>query len=240
MPLVAESYAKVKDLRTQGLPDTIKDPEARRLLLLASQMVEKNTRNIFREEVGVFTFNGNNGYILHLPIPIIEVTSLKVNNSVTELSSDFYRAYMGRGFPTDDRRNPKIELRRASDATTIYTTSSTVDVFLKGSDQVVDGKFGYLEPDDSVPEAIKEAVLVLAIQHIYPLYCVYGGGIAGTAGSSGPVKKEKTDDHEKEWHNISSGQTIDDGFWPPIVKTLLKPYRAPRAIGVTSQRWYVG
>lgn len=237
MPLTFDSYASVEDLTDQGLPDTVSEAEAQRLLLLASQMVEKYTRNFFREETGTFVLDGNNGYILHLPVPIISITSLFINNSSVELNTDYYRAYTGRIYPTDDRRNPKIELRRASDASSIFTVATTIERFLKGQDQTIIGTFGYLEPDNTVPAAIHEAVMILAIQHIAPLYLTYGGSLPGTAGTTGPVKKEKTDDHEKEWHNIVTGQQSDDGLWPPIVKALLKPYRAPRAIAVTDVRW---
>lgn len=239
MPLDFDSYANIADLRAAGLPSSYSDAEAQVMLLLASQLVEAQTRNYFRQETGTFIFDGNNSHILHLPIPIITITSLTVNNGTIVLDEDYWRAYTGRIYPTDDRKNPKIELRRSADASSIfYVNTSTVDIFVKGMDQTVIGTFGYLESDDTVPAAVKQAVMILAIQHIEPLYNVYGSStIAGSAGSAGAVKSEESDDHKKEWYNITTGQASNDGLWPPIVMTLLNLYRAPRAVGVTSARW---
>jgi len=238
MPLDFDSYASVQDLRDAGLPASYSDTEVQVILLLASQLVEARTRNYFREETGTFIFDGSNSHILHLPIPIIAITSLTVNHGTTVLDEDYWRAYTGRIYPIDDRKNPKIELRVSADPSSIYVNTTSIDIFLKGMDQTVVGTFGYLESDDTVPAAIHQAVMILAIQHIEPLYNVYGSStIPGSSGTAGSVKSEESDDHKKEWYNITTGQSSDDGLWPPIVKTLLNLYRAPRAMGVTSARW---
>jgi hypothetical protein len=243
MPLVWNSYANYQDLQDQGLdPTTFTEAQAKVALLMASQLIEKYTRNFFREETGTFIFDGNNSHILHLPIPILTVTSLTVNNGSTVLDSDWYRAHTGRSFPTDDRRNPKIELRRSSTASSsIYVVNSaTTDIFVKGLDQTIVGTFGYLEPDDSVPLAVKQAVMILAIECIQLLYPKYGNStIAGSTGTVGPVKKEEADDHSKEWHNLLEYQQLEEGLWAPAAKALLYDYRAPRSIAVTAARWSV-
>jgi hypothetical protein len=169
-----------------------------------------------------------------MPRPIIEVTSLTINNSDTVLSTDDYKVYNGRQKPNDDRKNPKIELRRSS-ASSIYTRSFNTDKFWKGYDQTVIGKFGYLEPDGDPPHAIKESVIALVILMAETLYPKFHGRLGQIVG---PVVRERTDDHEIEWR--SSVRDIPNYIVPKYIQDRLMLYRSPAFMTVPSTRLIEG
>ena len=127
------AYATIEDVRDEGLLDTDgsgpNDTLVAGWLLDAQDMVDRVSRNHFEEISGTFIFDGTNSQYLHLPLPIIEVTSLKVNNDTVVLDPDLYRVYSGRTPLQDDRKNPKIELRmkdRVTIPTTIPLSDSTI------------------------------------------------------------------------------------------------------------------
>lgn len=238
-----ERYATVAELRAEGLPGdattATTDAQAAILLERASQLVEQLTRNLFYEVSGTWIFDGNNSYILHMPLPIIEVTSLTINNESVELDSSAYRAYIGRTPPQDDRKNPKIELRNTQDPS-IFTTGYKSRKFYKGFDQTVVGKFGFLEPDDSVPAAINECVIAIVMMTHRDMYERFGfdsGGGGGPGPIMGPLKREKTDDHETEWWQTDTAYTEANMIVPQYVHGRLKMYRAPQRMMTQNVRF---
>lgn len=239
-----ERYATIQQLRDEGLPgDAVNEvTDARALILLerASELVEKITNNnLFYEVSGTFVFDGTNSYLLQLPLAIIEVSSLKINNETVELPTTEYRVFNGKQPPNDDRHYPKIELRRNSPQS-IYTTFSPTK-FLKGYDQTIVGKFGFVEPDGSTPPAITECVMAIAMmtwEDLYYRFYVNGDGGGGGPGPMvGPIKREITDAHEVEWWQPDTGATEQGMIVPQYVHGRLKNYRAPIYIGVTTHRF---
>lgn len=241
-----ERYATLEDLRNEGLPGDETNPvtDAQALILLgrASDLVEAETNNnIFYEVSGTYTFDGNNSYLLHLPIAVIEVTSLKINNESTELPTTDYRVYNGKAPPQDHRRNPKIELRRSSPPS-IYTSSRSRH-FLKGYDQTVVGKFGYVEENGDTPAIINECVIAIVMTTHRSLYERFGfdtGGGGGPGPMTGPLKREITDDHEVEWWQPDTGNTEQGMVVPQYVHGRLKHFRAPANMRVTAFRFDTG
>jgi hypothetical protein len=238
----SERYATLTQLRTEGLPGDattdVTDAQALILLERASELVEKITGNIFYEVTGTYTFDGNNSYLLHLPLAILEVTSLKINNETTALETTDYRVYNNRSKPQDNRYNPKIELRRST-APTIYTGYQSRK-FLKGYDQVIEGSFGFLEPDGSVPPTINECVMAIVMTTWQDLFTRFGansGGGGGPGPMMGPLKRERTDDHEVEWWQTDTGATEQGMIVPQYVHGRLKLFRAPPTMMVTNYRF---
>ena len=224
-------YISIQDLRNEGLPTTVTDSRALTLIQRAEVEVENFTRNFFREVSGTFIFDGNNTHLLHLPLPIIEVTSLTVNEMDTELDTDYYRVFNGRQRPNDDRKNPKIVLKKVDNSTSIFVFGD-VDKFLKGLDQTVVGSFGFLEPNDSVPIPVKEAVMGLALlgadSTIYER-------LLGLDNTTGPKISEKTDNHEIQWADLSKKQgRVSMPLW---IQNKLAPYIAPRKMGTPIVRY---
>jgi len=227
-----EVYATVADLRAEGLPTSISDDRTKYLLEKANEMIEKITRNFFRRVTGSFTFDGNNSTLLHLPNPVIEVTALKINDSTTSLDSSEYRVHNGTMRPVDDRRNPKITLRPQSRS--IYSTGGG-GKFYKGYDQVIEGTFGYLEPDGSVPATIIEAAIGITLSISQEMFASFYGRMGEVVG---PVVRERTDDHELEWR--SSVRDIPNYILPKFIEDRLMLFRGPIAVGAPNIRVWDG
>jgi hypothetical protein len=234
MSIAFDTYVTYAEVLAEGLPNSIPQEYVQVLMQRATEMVEQITNNYFRTVSGTFVFDGNNSYLLHMPLPIISVTSLTINNSDVELDSTDYKVYNGRQKPNDDRKNPKIELRRSS-ASSIFTRSFNTDKFWKGYDQTVVGSFGYLEPDDSPPLAIKESVVAITIMLAETLYPKFHGRLGQIVG---PVVRERTDDHEIEWR--SSVRDIPNYIVPKYIQDRLTLYRSPAFMTVTNARLIEG
>jgi len=241
-----ERYATIQELRDEGLPGDpgteVTDAQALRLLDRASALVEQLTRgNLFYEVSGTYIFDGNNSHLLHLPLAIIDITSLKINNETTALSTSDYRAYKGTLPPQDNRYNPKIELRRSS-APTIFT-GTQYSQFLKGYDQTIVGRFGFLDSDGTTPSIINECVIAICMmtwKSLYERFGAYDGGGGGPGPMGGPLKREKTDDHEVEWWQSDTGGTEQGLVVPQYIHGRLKMYRAPPVMMVTAFRFDAG
>lgn len=236
-----QRYATIAELRAEGLPGSATLPvtDAQCLILLerASQLVEQLTRNFFYARTGQFVFDGTNSYLLHLPNPIISVSAVYLNNDSVALDPAYYRAATGREAPNDDRYNPKIDLRRR-DVPSIYSGFGP-ERFLRGYNQTVEGSFGFLEPDGTVPAPIKESVIVIVMLTSKSLYETFGSSSGGGGGAPlGPFKRERTDDHEIEYWQPDTAGTQQGLIVPQYVNGRLKLYRAPTVVKALSARWY--
>lgn len=225
------NYITIQDLRDEGLPSTVSDSRALTLIERAETAVENFTRNFFREISGTFIFDGTNTHMLHLPLAIIEITSLTINEMTAVLDTQFYRAHDGRVAPNDDRRNPKIVLKNVNTISPIYSFGNT-DKFLKGLDQTVVGKFGFLESDGSVPLPVQEAVMGLALLGADNTLFE---SLQGLEGVTGAKIRERTDDHEIQWADLSKQQGRTS--MPPWIQNKLARYHAPRKIVVPTVRY---
>ena len=188
-------------------------------------IVDRLTNNYFAVlEPGELTFDGNNSRILHFNIPLIEVTSLKINDEDTDLDAEEYRVFNGTTPIQDDRHNPKIELKGITKDSIFRKTRA---LFIKGLDQKVIGKWGYVDPDGSggyeTPAAIKDAVVRLVILDLEGFFAQQMG--AGGAAIS-PVKRERTDDHEVEYQQTEPIK-VTWTMLPRDVYDVLMLYRAP-------------
>jgi hypothetical protein len=226
-------YVDVDDIRGEGVLVSVADDD--RVLELIStwqQFIERETRNWFRPRELDWYLDGNGTTLLQLPVPIISVSGLYVNDDfVTPLETDAYRVYNGRGEEgRDDRRNPRIKL--ATGDTSIFAGTGpvrrdSITTFEVGEkNQRVVGSFGYVEPDGSVPGPIRYALKKLVVRSARPLAGSGGGG----AGPAGPVIEEETDRHRKRWADpfVSSKAWSVSG--DPEVDQILAAYRAPLAM----------
>lgn len=240
-----ERYATLQQCRDEGLTggpsQVVTDKQVLILLGRASELVERLTRNLFYKVSGTFVFDGNNSYLLHLPIAIVEVDSLTINNETTPLASTDYRAYNGSLLPQDNRYNPKIELRRSAESS-IFTGFKTRR-FLKGYDQTIVGSFGYLDSDGKTPTVINECVIAIVMttwRSLYERFGINDGGGGGPGPMSGPLKREKTDDHEVEWWQGDTGNVEQGLVVPQYIHGRLKFYRGPSEMRTTSFRFEYG
>lgn len=203
-------------------------------------LIEKLTGNVFRViSPGELTFDGSNMKYLHFSIPLISVSSLKINGDDTALATTEYRAYTGIAVPQDDRYNPKIELRRSSDSTIYTRYALTQDVFVQGLDQLVTATWGYVDPDPVTPGSyitpppIKDAIIRLVILDLAGYFEAQEEGVVASVAS--PIRREKTDGHEIEYQQTERVSIAPLGI-PQEIYEVLMQYRAPLMIAAPDAR----
>ncbi len=221
------NYITKADVLAEGVPAGTPSTTIDARILKWEAIVEKLTRNIFREiSPGELTFDGNNSRLLHFNLPLRSVTSLKINGESTALPTDEFRAYTGISMPQDDRGNPKIELTpiRAS----VYRTSP--GMFVKGLDQLIDAVWGYVDEDPDnpgsyiTPPAVKQCLVQLVILDLDSYFEQYSDGSSGKALTG--VRREKTDGHEIEFMEYEN-PTLKWSFLPTDIAEILWMYRGP-------------
>jgi hypothetical protein len=218
-------YATLQDVRDEGLPVSVADDtRVGKLLAAAELLVEQYTGNFFRSVSAELTMNGNNGDTLFLPFPIISVTSLKINNGGVALDASKYRVYNGRAAPNDDRANPKIQLITSD--ISIFT-ALRVRTFSEGYDQRVDGSWGYLESDGSVPVGVRDAVVEIVMLNAEKKWPPLIG-----RGYAGPITREQVDRHSQSFGAVGFARYTARSVLPMHIQQVLDPYRAPVRLGL--------
>ncbi len=197
------------------------------LIAQAMSQVDLITGQFFNKRSGTFLIEGNNTGLLHLPVPIIAITSLKINGIDTALTEgalyDFV-AFKGRSSPADDRRNPKISLKTGKGRSSIFTDGASNNVFMKDQIQTVVGSFGFLEASGATPSLIKRATLILTIKEInVPL-------IDTATQETGPLKRKKVDIHEVEFFELKGETELNTPTGNREVDQILTKYKAPYRI----------
>jgi len=192
----------------------------------AMDFIDNHTQRFFNKRTGTFEIEGTNTILLQFGVPIIEITKLDINNSGQDLiegDDDDFIAYKGRAVPQDDRWNPKIKLN-VRNRQNIFTDLLTNRVFLYGHRTIIDGSFGFLEPDGTTPRDIKRATMLIALNRIkIPI-----GGETFT--TSGTVRRLKVDLHEQEFFEI---RTLNRGY--PLtsnaeINNIIARFRVPFTI----------
>lgn len=200
------------------------------LILQAQAFIDRHTRQWFNARAGVVKRMGNNSSLMQLPVAIISVSQIILNGNQPPL--DLAGALIGTGrFISDDRRNPRIILRRAN----LDIFALEPRVFLKERITEITGVFGFLEEDGSTPLLIQRATLKLAILRMMN---TAGASAAASAssGDRGPVESEKTDIHEISYFDprASTGSSTSDGTGlsgDDEVDDIIASYKGPILIG---------
>jgi hypothetical protein len=240
------NYVTVDDVRAEGVSEgDFPDPLVNRRIVKWEGIAERLTRNIFRVvEPGELVFNGNNLARLHFNTALVEVTEVKINGSDTALDAADFRAYTGRQRPQDDRGNPKIELTGAAGIPSGQSTpspwagGSSASLFMKGLEQKITAKWGYVDDDPDnpgsfiCPPPVKESILALVIRDLKGYFEQYYEGASKPSGA--PVNRERTDDHELQWAAMTT--VITWGMLPNDIRDTLLMYRGPMAIEVPEVR----
>lgn len=233
----SDTYISVADVRAAGLvsnpPD---DARIQASIILWQQTLERATRQWFRPIELEFYLDGTDSDALHLPVPIISISEVRLNTDTTPLDPMYWRAYTGRLLP-DDRKNPRIKLVGTwGFQRDIFTAPDrhTRWRFFKGrQNQYVKGVFGYLEPDDSVPQLIQRALLKLVLADLAaPLIPTVPTGLVPPPLTTGLVKEEWTDNH-KITYQVAGGEIksrapgLSGLINDPEVQVIIKMYKAP-------------
>lgn len=238
-------YITFDDIRDEGIPDPPTDGAITSTIKLVEDIVDRYTRQWFDSRPGTWKLDGGNDDTIHLPVPIIDIEHVRLNDSTTNLEADKFRVYNGRQTP-DDRRNPRIKLVTSENPGDIFTAPARFGhrlIFRKGrQNQEIKGNFGFTESDGSAPEAVKRAVKILTIEKLLtPLFDDPSApsGLPPPAPLLGNIIQEQTDGHMRKYAQAGgsvsdrpsglSGITDNKEFWD-----LLRLYRAPISVEITA------
>lgn len=246
--VVPRLYATLTDVREAGLDESVaSDSAVLAAIVVWQRFIERATRQWFYPRAMQFRLDGTDSDTLHLAVPIIAVSELRINGDTTALDPTYYRVYNGFDYP-DDRRNPRIKLIDTLDHNLDIYTAPLRDGrlwFRKGRlNQYVDGMFGYVEEDGSTPALIRRAVLKLVIEKLAtPLYSGVSGAAPPPPIITGVVTEEWTDGHRLKYATSGgelnprppglSGVTND-----PEVLGIIKLYKAPIGLSTPAHPSY--
>lgn len=234
-----DTYITVQDVRDAGVAQSdYGDATVLAAIITWQAFLDRACRQWFIPKALTLNVDGNDSDTLFLGVPIISISSLKINGSDDELDPDYYKVYNSRSYP-DDRRNPRIKLTRNDESRDIFSMPYQYDIlkFRKGrQNQIIVGTFGFTEEDGSVPELIKRALLKLVIEKL--TNPVYGNAPSGVTPPAllASVIEEVTDGHKIKYAETTSpgklglsGITSDQE-----ILTIIKFYKAPIGLATPS------
>ncbi len=200
------AYITFTDIRNEGLTaDPPTDAAITSAIVVCEQLIDRITRQWFESRAVTFKLDGVNGDTLHLPVPIINIDHVRLNDDTEDLDPGLFRVYNGRLLP-DDRRNPRIKLISHERHHDIF--SRPLDhhhrlKFRKGrQNQEIKGDFGFVELDGSTPEAIRRAAKILVIEKLQsPLFVdtAVTPVLSAPPPLLGNLLEEKTDGHSRKY-----------------------------------------
>lgn len=206
--------------------------------------IERVCRQWFEERDAVVRMDGNGSDTLNFAVPIIECNELRINDEEVALDTEFYEVYNNRtGYP-DDRKNPRICLRRGRGGDIFSRGTFGCQKFLKGRrNQYIDGSWGYTEADGSVPPLIQRALALLVIEKLTQPSLPLAGGTVPPAVPSGLLIEEETDDHRMRWEPAGgSTRARPAGLLGlttnPEVLRILQLYKAPISLATPADWTY--
>jgi len=222
-------YISIQDIRDEGITETeLSDTRAQGLIIGWQSWLEKATGNFFTAKSAIVDFDGDGSRLLQLPVPIISVNNLYINDDFDNaIDVNNYKVYNARGPVSDDRRNPRIKLTLTGRTTSVYQFNKGAGgKFIVGDlNQRVDGIWGYTEADGSTPEPICRAIKILVIATAELL----GDGELDQL-KFGKVIEEVTDRHRIEYADLYNRL----GGWYPTgiaeVDNVISMYRAPTRV----------
>lgn len=163
-------YATIQDVRDEGVTDPpYDDTRISNAIALASQQIEMFTGRWFEPRAMTFTVDGSGKRSIHLDIPIVEVTEVKVDDvAIAPEDLIVYNRHLAEGLlRPDDRDNPRIELLEPLD--NLYLFALGIKVWPPGQRNVeITGTFGYTDPDGTAsgktPDLIRRACVLLVLR----------------------------------------------------------------------------
>lgn len=221
-------YVTVAEVRAEGLDNVIKYPDS-----LVNSRIQFNTKMIenycgrwFEARKMIVDIDGPGAWAMQLDFPIVSVDSVALLDrefpvtEVHEFDLDdlvIYNRHLTVGMiEPDDREDPRIG--------NVY--------FPKGRQNIrINGTFGYTDEYGNTPIEIKRALILMVLRDVEKLNSETRSSKL-LSGIAGPIKKEKTDDHEYELAiaNSSPGKTAYFTGDTEIDHLLLN-FRRPMSLG---------
>lgn len=158
-------YISLQDLRDEDISTSeLSDERALSLIIGWQAWLERMCGQFFVQREETVDFDGDGSRLLLLPLPIIECTELYINDDFdTPLDTSYYVVYNNNTYINDDRKNPKIKLKRNFNSRSIYRLTSSYIFEIGDRNQRIVGKWGYVESDGTTPLPIKKAIKMLVI-----------------------------------------------------------------------------
>ena len=215
------------------------DAQIDELILEWQDFLERATGQFYDPRILEFFLDGSGSNLLQLPLPIIDLEWIRINESTTNLSADEFVVYNGRQMPNDDRTNPRIKLKSFapsifSDPEFRHTPFKRPRNFLPGSqNQQIRGTWGYVEADGiTAPPLILKALRRLVMRDAEAI--ADGGSPSG--GGSGPspagtVLEEWTDGHKIKYGDPGVAPVTATSTGDSEVDRIIKMFKRPLAIG---------
>lgn len=151
-------YITIQKVRDEGVTVAIAaDSKVSDYIKTWQAILERVCRQWFESRTLTLNINGNDSDTLFFGVPIISITSLKINGSTTALDSTLYKVYSANGV-LNDKKNPKISLIGPDSYRDIFAAPVIMGRlrFRKGrQNQEVKGAFGYIETDVVAQGAIR-------------------------------------------------------------------------------------
>lgn len=216
----------LQDIRDEGIEESELSDD--RALFLSSgwqSWFENYTGMWFTRKERTFLVDGDGSRVLWLPTPIISIDELYINDDfVNVVDATQYTVY-NRYYPQDDRKNPRIKLKRQN--ADVYSSFGNYVFNVGDQNQKIVGTFGYLEEDGSTPFGVHRAIMQLIVTTTENMS---DGDI--DVLRDGLRIEEVTDRHRIKFANLWD----DIGQWSPTgltdVDMALKMYRKPAHISM--------
>lgn len=193
------AYTTICKVRDYGITHEIaRDSKITAYIAKWEAAIDKYCGQWFESRNHTIVLDGPGNIYLHLPLPVISVTSLYINDETTATNTDKYVVYNDRTQLTNDRDNPKIVLKEG------YFKSGF-------KNQKIVGSFGYTESDDSTPAPIVEAATMLIVEKLLePTVitadfeeAIESAGIESAIGK-GSIREEATDGHSWSYNSTTT------------------------------------
>lgn len=187
------AYVTKCEIRDEGITEDIAtDLKIDMLIISWCNFIDRYCEQWFESRSLDIKCDGNDSKYLHLNIPIINLTSLYINDSTSPAPTTDYIVYNNRSQFRDDRNNPKI----------VYNKG-----FFKAGNQNqrLIGTFGYVEEDGTTPKLIRYAAKKLVIEKIMnPIILTpdFEANNITLNSQLGSVTEEVTDEHSVKYSNL--------------------------------------
>ena len=212
------SYTTIALLRAEGVLEAdYPDPVLANRILLADAYIERITEMFFDRRLLTFKFDGHDGKILHMSVPICagadQITSVTVDDDALTETDDY--VIYNRQWP-DDRKNPRIKLDGEYPAGLVWTRGL--------QNVVVVGYFGYVDYDGDETWSTPAPIARVAMRLVMWDLDLLGDEVAQRDRRDGRITAEST-----KGRSITLSELSETGGLTGVreIDTVLAMYRRP-------------
>lgn len=233
--MAAPEYTTVTQVRAfTGLREATADDDAVEALIRHYSVIAEEYCGVwFEARTLTIYMDGTSSNTLFLPVPIISVTALRINDELEDTDDALDASYY---VVETDPRNPMIRFKQPTtdnlyDRIALGLNSSGRLVFIDGQDnQRIDGSFGWV--DTTGPQAGAGAPLLVqnAIARLVTIHAVRPMVDDPMQVLRTDLEEEWTDGHRLRFSNRKGRRSamVPD----PIAASWLNKHKAPLAMGV--------